>query len=84
MWTRLWTKIETEDEYFLVIRTRASVIHVFMIQSAWTDIQTNSISVNAKLVTRGNNARKVRLAEHTSDIIGFAKKNSSKISYSNN
>ena len=56
-------KKNTEVEYLVPIRTRASVTHVYMIQFALTDIRTNSISVNAKLVTQGNNAKKVRLTE---------------------
>ena len=60
---------ESEEVYFLLIRIRALVIHVFMIQFALTDIRTNIISVNAKLVTRGNNAKKVWLKRLTIHVI---------------
>ena len=62
-----------EEVYFLVIRTRASVTRVFMVQFAWTNIRTNSIIVNAKQVTRGNNVKKVRLFELTSNIVKLPK-----------
>ena len=64
-------KNKTEGMYFLVIRTRASVTHVYMIQFAGTDIRTNSIFVNAKQVTRGNNVKKVRLPELLVTFLSF-------------
>ena len=45
---------------FLLIRiTHASVTRVFMIRLACTDLQTNNISVNVRLVTREKIAKKV-------------------------
>ena len=57
---------ETEEVYFVLIRIPASATHAFMIQFAWTVIQTNSISVNAELVIPGNNAKKVRITDSVS------------------
>ena len=44
-----------------------------MIQFAGTDIRTNSIFVNAKQVTQGNNVKKVRLPELTNNILELPK-----------